>query len=189
MRCILALWLMLAAPLTVTGQVGLGSAVQPIQLMAVREASVGISLPAGTVATLAGSLTAGLNDFAPLPLATSWNVDPARTASVTLVAYFEVPSRAMASGIAAIPATMIYGRVPGGGAQSFTSFAQGPVMTGTGAIGTAGGTLVLFRQPIDAAHGRGSRTDDVQLRLDLSGSPALPAGSYTGTLNLVAITH
>ena len=35
----------------------------------------------------------------------------------------------------------------------------------------------------------GSRTDELQMRIDLSGLPDLPPGTYTGTLNLVATTQ
>jgi hypothetical protein len=49
--------------------------------------------------------------------------------------------------------------------------------------------------PPDAQEGRaaenaiGERTDQLQMRIDLTGSPALPPGTYAGTLNLVAITQ
>ena len=54
---------------------------------------------------------------------------------------------------------------------------------------TAGGTLVLFTQTISDANAVGGRSDDLQMRIDLSGAPELPAGSYTGTLNLLVITQ
>ena len=55
--------------------------------------------------------------------------------------------------------------------------------------GSAGGTLVLFTQTISGANAVGARTDDLQVRVDLTGWPDLPAGSYTGTLNLLVTTQ
>jgi hypothetical protein len=144
-----------AAPLR--AQIGLASAGVSVSLSATRLPSIGVSLPGGTAANLPGSLETGPNDFAPFPIATAWDVDPAQTASVSLVAYFESPAAAQ--------------RISGGMA------------------GSAGGTLLLFTQPISDANPKGGRTDGMQVRIDLSGWHHLPAGTYRGTLNLLAITE
>jgi hypothetical protein len=178
---------LLAAPLA--AQIGLASGSQSVQLLATKHGSVGISLPAGATATVPGDLVAGLNDFTPLPVVTSWNLDPARTASVRLVAYFDAPSRALAAELGAIPASSVFGRVPTGGPKSFAPFTGGPVAAGSGMLGVTGGTLVLFSQPIAGGNAVGTRTDELQMRIDLSGQPDLPPGTYTGTLNLVATTQ
>ena len=178
---------LLAAPLA--AQIGLASGSQSVQLLATKRSSVGIALPAGATATLPGDLVAGANDFAPLPVVTSWNLDPARTASVRLVAFFDAPARALAAALGTIPASHVLGRVPTGGPKSFAPFTGGPVATGGGMLGSAGGTLVLFAQPIAGGNAAGSRTDELQMRIDLSGLPDLPPGTYTGTLNLVATTQ
>jgi hypothetical protein len=176
-----------AAPLA--AQIGLASGSQSVQLLATKRSSVGIALPAGPAATLPGDLVAGANDFAPLPVVTSWNLDPARTASVRLVAFFDTPARALAAELGAIPASSVLGRVPTGGPKSFAPFTGDPVATGGGMLGAVGGTLVLFAQPIAGGNAVGSRTDELQMRIDLSGLPELPPGTYTGTLNLVATTQ
>ena len=178
---------LLAAPLV--AQIGLASGSQSVQLLATKRGSVGITLPAGAAATLPGDLVAGPNDFAPLPVVTSWNLDPARTASVKLVAFFDAPARALAAELGAIPASSVFGRVPTGGPKSFAPFTGSPVATGSGMLGVSGGTLVLFAQPIAGGNAVGSRTDELQMRIDLSGQPDLPPGTYTGTLNLVATTQ
>jgi hypothetical protein len=178
---------LLAAPLV--AQSGLASGSQSVQLLATKRGSVGITLPAGTVATLPGDLVAGTNDFAPLPVVTSWNLDPSRTASVRLVAFFETPARALAAERGAIPAGRVLGRVPTGGPKSFAPFTGAAVSTDQGPLGASGGTLVLFAQPIAGGTPAGSRTDELQVRIDLSGLPDLPPGTYTGTLNLVATTQ
>jgi len=178
---------LLAAPLV--AQIGLASGSQSVQLLATKRGSVGITLPAGTAATLPGELVAGPNDFAPLPVVTSWNLDPSRTASVRLVAFFDAPARALATELGAIPASSVFGRVPTGGPKSFAPFTGGQVVAGGGMLGVAGATLVLFAQPISGGNAVGTRTDELQVRIDLSGMPDLPPGTYTGTLNLVATTQ
>jgi hypothetical protein len=175
-----------AAPLR--AQVGLASAGVAVTLSATRKPSVGVSLPGGPAANLPGSLETGPNDFAPFPIATTWDVDPAETASVSLVAYFESPAAAL-TGPAEIPASAIFGRVPTGGPKSFSPFTQSSRQMSGGGVGSTGGTLLLFTQPISDANAKGGRTDGMQVRIDLSGWHHLPAGTYRGTLNLLAITE
>jgi hypothetical protein len=79
--------------------------------------------------------------------------------------------------------------VPTGGPKSFTPFTGTPVSAGTAVAGAAGGTLVLFSQPISGANPVGGRSDNLQVRIDLTGAPELPAGGYTGTLSLLMITQ
>jgi hypothetical protein len=55
--------------------------------------------------------------------------------------------------------------------------------------GAAGGTLVLFTESISDANAMGGRSDNLQVRIDLTGAPELPAGSYAGILNLRVITQ
>jgi hypothetical protein len=165
------------------------SAIRTVAITATKLASVGITLPAGGSLTLPGSLSSGVNDFSPLPFTTSWSVDPAQTARVSVVAYFEAPARALANGSAAIPTTAILGRVPSGSPQSFARFTQASVVAGGANVGAAGGSLTLVSEPIGAENAIGERTDQLQMRIDLTGSPALPPGTYAGTLNLVAITQ
>ena len=170
-------------------QVGLASAPTAVALSATKAASVSVSLPGGSSATLPGALVTGPNDFTPIPVSTSWEVDPQRTAAVALVAYFGQPARALAGAAAAIPSTAVLGRVPTGGPKSFTPFTGSPVAAGSALAGATGGTLVLFTQAISDANAVGGRSDNLQVRIDLTGAPELPAGSYTGTLNLLVITQ
>jgi hypothetical protein len=173
----------------VSAQVGLASATATVALTATKAASVSLSLPGGTSATLPGALVTGPNDFAPIPVTTAWEVDPQQTAAVSLVAYFQQPARALASPGAAIPASAVQGRLPSGGPKAFAPFVGGPVSAGSAVAGAAGGTLVLFTQPISESNAIGGRRDNLQVRIDLTGAPELPAGSYTGILNLLVITQ
>jgi hypothetical protein len=177
----------LAAPLE--AQMGLASPPRSVQLMATKRASVGVALPGGTAAPMPAGLTEGATDFAPLPIVTTWNVDPSRTATLRLAAFFDVPDRALAGTDAAIPASRVLGRVPSGGPKSFVPFTGPAVVSGSGIVGVTGGTLVLFVQPISSANAVGSRRDELQVRVDLSGAPDLRPGGCSGTLNLVATTQ
>jgi hypothetical protein len=147
---------LMAGPLR--AQIGLASAAVSVSLTATRMPSIGVSLPGGTDASLPGSLETGPNDFVPFPIATTWDVDPSETASVSLVAYFGSPAAALA-GPATIQASAVFGRVPTGGPK------------------------------ISDANAKGGQTDGMQVRIDLSGWHHLPAGTYRGTLNLLAITE
>jgi len=180
----LALW----APV-LHAQIGLASSAATIALTATKAASVSLSLPGGASATLPGALVTGPNDFSPIPVTTAWEVDPQRTAAVSLVAYFQQPTRALASTGAAIPASAVLGRVPSGGPKAFAPLVGAPVSAGSSVAGAAGGTLMLFTQSISDANAVGGRTDNLQVRIDLTGAPELPAGSYTGILNLLVITQ
>ena len=180
----LALW-----PASLGAQIGLASATAAIALSATKAASVSVSLPGGNSASLPGALVTGPNDFTPVAVTTSWDVDPARTAAVALVAYFDRPARALVGPQAAISSAAVFGRVPTGGPKAFAPFTGAAVMAGPAMAGTAGGTLVLFTQTISDANALGGRSDDLQVRIDLTGAPELPAGSYAGTLNLLVITQ
>jgi hypothetical protein len=180
----LALW----AP-ALHAQIGLASAGTTVALSATKAASVSVSLPGGSSANLPGALVTGPNDFAPIPITTAWEVDPQRTSAVALVAYFEQPARALASAVGAIPSSAVLGRGPTGGPKAFSRFVGAPISAGSSVAGSAGGTLVLFTQPISGANAVGGRNDNLQVRIDLTGASDLPAGSYTGILNLLVITQ
>jgi hypothetical protein len=47
----------------------------------------------------------------------------------------------------------------------------------------------LFAVNINAGNRNASRTDNLDLQLNLVGFPTLPAGAYTGVLNLRAVTQ
>jgi hypothetical protein len=180
----LALW----AP-ALRAQIGLASSMATVALTATKTASVSVTLPGGNSATLPGALVTGSNDLPPIPVTTAWEVDPQRTAAVSLVAYFQQPARALASAGAALPASAVLGRVPSGGPKAFAPFVGAPVSAGNRVAGATGGTLVLFTQPISDVNAIGGRSDNLQVRIDLTGAPELPAGSYTGVLNLLVITQ
>jgi hypothetical protein len=183
----LAAGALFAAPLA--AQVGLASSARTVVLTGTKQGSVRVSLPAGNSATLAGSLETGPNDFAPLPIETAWDLDPSGTAGMALVAYFQAPHAALAGPGATIPSSAVLGRMPTGSPTAFAPFSGAAVGAGGTAAGVAGATLVLFTQPVSAGAASGRRTDQLQVRIDLTGRPEPPPGSYQGTLNLLAITQ
>jgi hypothetical protein len=159
-------------------QVGLTSNVAAVALTATKAATLSVT-PAASVATLA-SITDGsnVNNFTPVSLTTAWNLSAG--ASVRLIGWFGTPAQALANGTDFIPSSKVEGRV---GATPFAPFTGAPV----GAVGVAGGSLQLFNQSIASALS-GARTDQLDLRLDLTGTTTM-AGDYTGTLNLQAIVQ
>ena len=72
-----------------------------------------------------------------------------------------------------------------GAPAAFTAFTSNAV----GGVGTAGGSLTLFTETDHRGEqGRPSRTIDLALQLDLTGQTTTP-GTYSGTLNLRAVTQ
>jgi hypothetical protein len=175
-----------ASPLP--AQVGLASSARTVVLTATKPGSVSVALPGGGSATLSGDLGFGPNDLAPVAVETAWDLDPSQTSAVSLVAYFQAPGAAFTGAGTAIPSSLVSAWMQGVG-SGFVPFTRGPVDAGGATAGTAGGTVVLFSQPVTAGASTGIRTDQLLVRIDLSGWTSLPAGQYRGTLNLMAITQ
>jgi hypothetical protein len=177
---------LLAAP-PLDAQVGLASSAQSVVLSATKLGSVRVRLPGGSSAALPGSLGFGPNDFTPLAVETAWDLDPSVTSAVSLAAFFEVPAAAFTGPGTPIPASAVSGRTSGAAQAGFTPFTGGPVTAGEITAAVPGGTLLVFSQSVTA--GTGSRTDQLQVRIDLGGWTSLAPGQYHGTLNLLAITQ
>ena len=109
---------------------------------------------------------------------------------MTLVAYFDQPARALVGPQAAIPSAAVFGRVPDRRPQELRAVHRRrrsrPARDGRARPAAPWCSL---RRPISDANALGGRSDDLQVRIDLTGAPELPAGSYTGTLNLLVITQ
>jgi hypothetical protein len=138
------------------------------------------------VQTIAGVADNTVNNFpSPVVIQTSWNVVPGQTNTVDLIAYFSVPSQAMTGGSIQIPSSRVLGRMATGLPAAFTALSQ----NGVGGVGSPGGSLHLLAVNIGGGNKNASRTDNLDLQLDLVGFPPLPAGSYSGVLNLRAVTQ
>jgi hypothetical protein len=157
-----------------------------VTLGATRNARLSLTLLSGGVQSVGSITDGGTTTFpAPVQLRTEWNLNPGQTGSVNLVAYVLDPSAALAaSPTARIPSSQLQGRMATGLPTAFTSFTGAPV----GGVGTAGGTLRLFQENISGPNRNRTRTDALELRIDRTGQPVLPAGTYTGTIHIRAIT-
>jgi hypothetical protein len=182
----LAFALLLCWTRTATAQAGTRSPAISLSLTAAQPAFISVTVVSGASPTIPVLAPGALNSFpTPTRIQTSWNL---RTGSGTLslVGWFSTPGLALANGATAIPASRVQGRVATGRPRNFTAFTQGP----RGGVGVAGGSLELWRYRVcnSVACRRRTRTDNLELRLNLVGFP-LAAGSYAGTLNLRAVTY
>jgi hypothetical protein len=145
-----------------------------------------VTVTSGAVQTIAGLTDNAINNFpSPVVIQTDWNVNPGQTNTMNLVAYFTTPAQAMVGGTVQIPSSRILGRVLTGNPTSFTAISQ----NGVGGVGAAGGSLLLYSLNINGTNKIATRTDNLDLRLNLVGFPTLPTGLYSGVLNLRAVTQ
>jgi hypothetical protein len=169
----------LVAASAAQAQVGTLSNIASVALTATQASTLVVTANTGaaSIASIAANTT---TDFAPaVNVTTAWNLTGGAT--VQLVGYFGTPSQALSdAGTNYIASSRVEGRI---GAAAFLPFTAAAV----GGAGVAGGSLVLFSQALGAL--AGSRTDDINLRLNYTGQPAPAAGTYTGTLNLRAVVQ
>ena len=164
----------------------LSAQAQIISLAATAPSTLTVSVTSGAIQTIAGVTDNAVNSFpAPVVIQTAWNVNPGQTNTVNLVAYFSTPAQALVGGATQIPSSRVLGRMLTGTPTTFTAISQ----NGIGGVGTAGGSLTLFAVNISGANKDATRTDNLDLQLDLVGFPTLGAGSYSGVLNLRAVTQ
>ena len=171
-----------------SAQAGLTSNPATVSLSVDKATSLTVAVNSGGTQTIASITDNATNNFpSAVNITTSWDVNPT-AASVTLVSYFSSATAALSNGSFNIATSSVKGRVTTAGAPgapaSFTAFTQ----SGAGGVGTAGGSLTLFSETITGANKKSSRTIDLELQLDLTGQTTTP-GTYTGTLNLRAITQ
>ena len=104
------------------------------------------------------------------------------TCTIKLYGYFSNANAALSGGspVVNIPTSEVLGQVTTGTPTTFTSFTQ------SGPLGGAGASLLLFTQTFALVATAGSRTDALNLEINLAGQPQLPAGSYSGTLFIQA---
>lgn len=162
-----------------SAQIGTTSNLATVALTATKSPTLTVS-PNASTATLA-SITdnSNANNFTAVSLTTDWNLTAG--SSVRLIGWFATPAQALANGTSFIPSSKVEGRV---GAAAYAPFTAAAL----GGVGVAGGSLQLFNQPVAAATYFGTRTDQLDLRLNLIGTTTI-AGDYTGTLNLQAIVQ
>jgi hypothetical protein len=157
-----------------------------ISLAATALGDLSVTVQSGAVQTIPSITDNTVNNFsAPVVIQTSWDVNPGQTNTMNLMAYFSVPAQAMVGGSTQIPSSRLEGRMTTGIPVAFTALTQNTV----GGVGSAGGSLRLFSVNINGSNKIASRIDNLDLRLNLVGFPALRAGNYTGVLNLRVVTQ
>jgi hypothetical protein len=142
---------------------------------------------AATPSNVSFTLVAGstANGSAPVAITTTWVLNGNRS-TVTLTGWFSSAAQALAgtgSTPAYIPTSEILGQVTTGTPTSYTAFTQ---TTSGGALGVSGASLVLFTNSITSSNRSATRSDNLNLQINLTSQPQLPADTYTGTLNLQA---
>lgn len=118
----------------------------------------------------------------PVSITTSWRGRLClSTCTVSVYAYFTDANAALSGGSPGmnIPSSAVLGQVPTGIPTRYTPFTQ------TNPFGGAAG-LEIFSQTYFRFAGHVSRTDALNLEIDLSNLPRLPAGNYNGTLFIQA---
>lgn len=173
-------------------QAGTVSTARVISLAAVKQTQITLAITSGSVQSLPSFTDNATNNFpAPVMLRSQWDLHPGQTGSVTIVGWFSTPAQALVAGAGAqIPSSRIKGKVtPGATAAAwpatFTAFTQ----NASAGLGTAGGSLQLLRVTVNGTNKTTTRTDQLDLQLDLTGAGAMPPGTYTGTLNIQAVTQ
>jgi hypothetical protein len=119
----------------------------------------------------------------PVEITTSWGGTLCLlTCTIDIYGYFNSANAALSGGspIVNIPSSEVLGQVTSGIPASYTAFTQ------SNPIGGAGASLELVSQGFFILSGSSSRTDALQLEIDLTNQPQLPAGSYSGTLYIQA---
>jgi hypothetical protein len=119
----------------------------------------------------------------PVAIQSSWVLKPGRT-EVKLVGYFDTTNALTDAGppSADIASANVFGRVTTGSPGTFTAFTQT-----VASIGTAGASLLLVDEMITGTNKNKTRTDNLDLQIDLTSAPQQPAGTYTGVLRIQAI--
>jgi hypothetical protein len=117
----------------------------------------------------------------PVNITTSWGGSFCLfTCTINVYAYFANASAALVNTKADIPSSAVFGEVTSGTPTSFTPFTE------SNPLGGAGASLQLLQQSFFLFAGNGSRTDALQLEINLVNQPQLPAGTYNGTLFIQA---
>ena len=167
-------------------QGGAASAARVISLAATKSSALSVVVTSGAVQSIPSMTDNAVNGFpTPVVITTSWDVNPGQTNTMNLIAFFTAPAQALAGPGASIPSSRVLGRMATGLPVAFTPITQNPV----GGIGTAGGSLRLYSQAISGPNKKSSRTDNLDLQLNLVGYPVLAPGTYSGTLNLRLVTQ
>jgi hypothetical protein len=159
------------------------SSLQNITLTATKGESVTLGSPTPSTQTL--SIVDGTINAYPVPFSITlgWDVKNSTTTVVSLVGYFATPAQAMANGIDYLAAGLVE-------ASTDEGVTWKPITGGAvSGVGAAGGSVVLFTSPVTKGDAKkGTKAVSFNMRINLTGAPSTAAGTYTGTMNLMAIS-
>jgi hypothetical protein len=152
------------------------SGAKTITLNAVLTESISVNLSSNSVNfTLTAGSAANVGSSG-VTATTSWNAHPGRNAYV--LSYFVNSTAALTDGFGNNIASSKFSVSDNGAAYA--------PLTNTVAFGGASAGLQLFTVKITGLNKTGTHVDNMLFKLDLSTIPQLPAGTYTGTLNIQA---
>lgn len=176
---LVAMAMLLATFSVVASAQSLTSGAQTINLNGTLAESLTVSLSGNSVNF---TFTAGSNTNAgstSVTATTSWVLKPGRTL-VTVDAYFASAATALTDGAGNDIPSSAFQISNNGGAYN--------ALTNSVAFGAASAGLRLRNLAITGTNKNSSATDTMAFNIDLSGGtlPQLPAGTYTGTLNIQA---
>lgn len=151
-----------------------------VNLNAVAAQTLTVAVTSGSTVNFALAQGAAAAGDVASAISTSWNLNPGLTGAVSLFGYFDTPSAALTDGTYDIASTYVEGRMTTGAVATFTSFTQ------TNAVGPANGSLLLFTEAITGVNKISTRNDNLDLQINLTASPTVPASTYTGVLRIQA---
>ena len=169
---------LLAVSPSVHGQIRVG--VQAAQV----SDSLSVQINSGSSLSISSLTPGAVNSFSggPVSITTSWTSLKSSRTAVKLYAYFASATSALVHtnslNTTNIPSTAIQVRMNGSGGYN-------PLSSTTPFNASASGRL-LFTQTINFGNRTSSRTDAMDVQLNLTTLPQLPADTYTGTLRIQA---
>jgi len=162
------------------GRAQLLSGLSGVTLNATTPSSLSIVIPSGSSINFALVQAGIANGSASAVIQTSWSVNPGKTGAISLYGYFSAPASALAGTGFNLPSSYVEGRMLTGAPVAYAAFTQ------TNPVGPAGGSLLLFSETITGLNKSKVRSDNLDLRINLTTSPPVPQGTYTGTLRIQA---
>lgn len=151
--------------------------------LAVKSLSITVSPSSVSFQLQAGKTAVGNTT---LNITTTWggvtNCKITKICTINLYGYFSSATAALSGGspVVQIPTSEVLGEMTTGLPTTYTAFTQ------SGPFGGSGASLELYSTQMTAMTKGGSRTDPLSLEINLASQPQLPAGTYTGTLLLIA---
>ena len=159
------------------------SSLQSISLSATKNQSVTLSAPSPAAQSV--TLVDGqINQYAaPFTTTVSWDVASSAVTTVKLIVYFPTPAAALTNGGDALASSLIEVSADGATWHALTESA-------VGGVGTAGGSYALYSSATTSgANRKSSSVITFRVRVNLTGNAGIAAGTYSGTLHLMAICN